>query len=40
MQGFCNLSQPKGAVMDMLWMFVGVMAALLVGGLMVYKKGA
>lgn len=28
----------KGAVMDMLWLFAGVMGALLIGGIIVYKK--
>jgi hypothetical protein len=32
--------QVKGVVMDMLWMFIGVMLILLVGGWVVYKKGA
>jgi len=32
--------QTKGVAMDSLWMFVGVMIALLLGGLVVYKKGA
>ncbi len=28
----------KGAVMDMMWLFALVMGALLIGGLIVYKK--
>lgn len=32
--------QTKGVVMDMLWMFVGVMLAMLIGGWVVYKKSA
>jgi hypothetical protein len=32
--------QTKGVIMDMLWMFAGVMVLLLVGGLIVYKKSA
>jgi hypothetical protein len=35
----CVILQTKGVAMDSLWMFVGVMIALLVGGLVVYKKG-
>lgn len=31
-------SNLKGAVMDMMWLFAGVMGALLIGGLIVYKK--
>ena len=28
----------KGAVMDMMWLFALVMGALLLGGIVVYKK--
>jgi hypothetical protein len=28
----------KGAVMDMMWLFATVMGALLLGGIIVYKK--
>ncbi len=28
----------KGAVMDMMWLFAAVMGALLLGGIIVYKK--
>jgi hypothetical protein len=30
----------KGAVMDMMWLFAVVMGALLLGGIIVYKKSA
>ena len=30
----------KGAVMDMMWLFAIVMGALLLGGIVVYKKSA
>jgi hypothetical protein len=30
----------KGAVMDMMWLFATVMGALLLGGIIVYKKSA
>ena len=35
-----HLHNLKGAAMDMMWLFATVMGALLLGGIIVYKKSA
>ena len=33
-----HLNKLKGAAMDMMWLFATVMGALMLGGIIVYKK--